>query len=363
MIKKYLSLYTAVVCIIAQSCNTNRHGNCMDNQPLDTGSIPIGNDVSVTPISIYERRAGHNYANFTNFWCFSSIFGKVWLESGNQNEFTMDLLNSLLELSGDNLIKEVHLSDSILSSRKKSGPSLYMVDVYCIDNKDNRFIVKMGVFYHSAWVEQLQDYISSEYNSQLHKEKENYKDLSPVYSLAIVIRDMFPMHKKYLSHYECVEGKFEEYFPQKKSFSRNGHLTVVELDKFNKTISEISNQKDRWIFLFRNSKLMSNMSEEEKYPLTSNRVIRNVCTQIDQFNWTELEAKKYERSEDNRKLEIDIFETAHLEGMIKGLVKHVHDKDKIKEILRERGYKSSNYLDSTINEALEKHKAKKARNV
>ncbi|WP_165941950.1 Rpn family recombination-promoting nuclease/putative transposase [Cardinium endosymbiont of Culicoides punctatus] len=262
------------------------------------------------PTSEHELHIRHEYARPTNDWCFKHIFGDVLSEDGNQNEFTRNLLNSLLELSGDNIIKEVSFRDPVLHTKTKMERS-FITDIHCTDHLGRRFIIEMQVYHHSGWAKRLQAYVARDYSSQMSK-GDKYNELLPVHLLAITEFNMFPSNINYLSHHAYAEKETKEcFFPDTQ-------ITVLELPKFKKNTSEIVDQKDRWAFILKNAESMSHMAEKDKLTIMSDPLIRDVCERMNKVTWNEEELAAYERSEDNRKVAYNAMIAAEERGLQRG---------------------------------------------
>ncbi|TDG95257.1 hypothetical protein CCPUN_05520 [Cardinium endosymbiont of Culicoides punctatus] len=326
-----------MVWMISQSCSVYKYENCAKSS---RNTKKTRSNVGRAQTSS-RSRVRHEYARPTNDWCFKHIFGITLSEEGNQNEFTSDLLNSLLELSGDNMIKEVSFRDPVLHTRTEMERS-FITDIHCVDNTGKRFIIEMQVYHHHGWEKRIQAYVARDYGSQIAK-GDDYRELFPVHILAITQFDMFPEHIRYLSHHAYAERETKE------CFFEDTQITVLELPKFRKAISEIVDQKDRWAFLLKNAELISHMREEEKTPLTSNPLIERVCRRIDQMNWNEQEMAEYEAAEDNRKVAFGSLESAKDRGISEEKTRN-REKRKITRKLTIGILVESNIEDANIKE-------------
>lgn len=291
-------LLTAAVCTIVQSCSSYKNENGMYKPSRQSGgsNTTSNNAPHVCP----------KYADPTNDWCFKHVFGEVLSEEGNQNDFTRDLLNSLLELQNDEKIVEIRLDNNYLSTGRKADRG-FITDVHCIDNKKRKFIVEMQVKDHTGWEERIQGYVARDYGSQFEK-GENYENISPIRLLAITKFKMFKDENEdipYISHHKITEETTN------KCVFNGMKWTIVELAKFNKGIDEINTQQDRWIFLLKNAKMLS---EEEKKKLTDDVIIKSACERIDRTTWSHEDKIYYDRAEDRRKVENGSFAKERQEG-------------------------------------------------
>lgn len=323
--------------MISQSCSTHRHKNYIDNQPSSTITTRSGRSYR-NSTSGNEPPVRHRYARPTNDFCFKHIFGSVLSEDKNQNEFTRDLLNSILRLSGDKAIKELYLIDPNLPPETEPE-YLYITDVHCIDNQGRQFIIEMQLCHHRSFGKRIQAYIARDYCSQLLKGRK-YDDLLPVYLLAITDFTMFKNHQRFISYHAYRDEEDGE------CYFKETQIIVLELPKFNKDITEISSQKERWAFLLKNAEQMSSMSEEEKSPLISDPVIRDVCARIDQMNWSETERRQYQKSEDRRRDSENILFSARAESREEGREEErTKRKKKIIEKEVKKGLNKNKHID------------------
>lgn len=159
---------------------------------------------------------------------FRKIFG-----SEKNQDILIHFLNDMLIFKEKKPIKEVQflktVQDPDLAAQKTS-----IVDLMCTDEAGNRYIVEMQVAKEKGFIKRAQYYAAKAYGTQL-KIKEKYQVLKEVIFLAIADFIMFPQKSSYKSDHVILDiNSFEH---DLKDFS----FTFLEIEKFNKSIDELSN--------------------------------------------------------------------------------------------------------------------------
>ena len=136
----------------------------------------------------------------------------------------LSFLNAIMPLKQGKYIEEIHYlsAEQVPFSKGKKNS---IVDVKCIDNEKNQFIVEMQMFWSEAFNNRMIFNAGKAYIKQLNKNEE-YDLLKPVYTLAI-INDIFDRKtENFYHHYQIVNKENTEEVIHGLEF------VLVELPKF-----------------------------------------------------------------------------------------------------------------------------------
>lgn len=177
------------------------------------------------------------FVDIKNDIAFRKIFGNE-----NKKIILVSFLNAVMKRAGDALITDVEILNPyqlpIIKNLKAS-----IIDVKARDAKGNIFIIEMQVAEPEGLDKRLLYYASKEYSQQIESGEE-YSKLNPVIFIGI-FDFRFTEGNKYLSYHSICDIE-------------NGEQTIkdmdfyfIELPKFNKTIQELYDITDKWIFFIK----------------------------------------------------------------------------------------------------------------
>lgn len=236
------------------------------------------------------------------------VFKKLFGSEANK-DLLMSFLNSILGRKGDNLITDVFFKDPY-NHQPSMQLKLSVVDVRCIDKLGNTYIVEMQVNPQSDFLARCHYYTACGLSLQL-KKGDAYEKLSPVIFIGITDFDLFPDHNRYLSHYYLLDDfdhvcrlHHEEYH-------------FIELTKFKKTVEQLEDISDKWIYFLQNAEKYENFPKEfEKTgPLVK------AFDVLERGRWSKKELEDYEKMIDAERVEKSTLKTAESIGVEKGLKK------------------------------------------
>ncbi len=169
---------------------------------------------------------------------FKKLFGDE-----HRKNLTISFLNSILERKEGSLITEVTFQDTAnlpeTIDKKRS-----FVDINCIDQEKNNYIVEMQVAFQKNFIPRSQYYASLVLSRQL-KVKHRYGNLVPVIFVAIVDHILFKHHKNVISHHFITDAKTHDVELKHLEFH------YVELPKFKKNVDELTTVVDKWLYFMR----------------------------------------------------------------------------------------------------------------
>lgn len=200
---------------------------------------------------LYER-----YVNFYTDFAFKKFFG-----TPAHKEFLISFLNALLGLKGAEEILDItHLNSEQLPNVESDRKAIY--DVYCENNKGEKFIVEMQKASQVNFVDRSIYYAAFPIQEQgikgyLYKIDDRHYvnwdySLKKVYVIGILnfcLDDDNKKHDKVITH---AKLRYDEY--DNEVYSNKLEFINIELPKFKKKESDLSddNLLDKWLFAIKN---------------------------------------------------------------------------------------------------------------
>ena len=222
-----------------------------------------------------------------NDFAFKKIFGNE-----KNKGILISFLNDIFSLSSGEKIKDVTFLNNILDPDTQAKKQS-IVDVLCIDETGTQYIVEMQVARSKGFEKRAQYYAAKAYISQMHA-GDAYHELKEVIFLAITDFDMFSEKQGYISHHVILDKNSFEHNLKDFSFS------FIELPKFNKTISELKTNIDKWIYFFKYAPEITD--EELGRAVGKNSAISMAYEVINRYYWSDKEINTYEKI---KKIEMD----------------------------------------------------------
>lgn len=213
---------------------------------------------------------------------FKKIFG-----SEKNKDILIHFLNDMITFKGNAHIKDVSFLKTV-QDPETAAKKTSIVDILCIDEKGNHYIVEMQVAKEKGFEKRAQLYASKAYCSQNHLGGK-YHDLKEVIFLAISNFNMFPKKKAYKSDHVILDKESHEH--DLKDFS----FTFLELPKFNKDIDHLSNMIEKWSYFFKHG---DDTSQEDLQKLIGqDQIIERAYEELNRFSWNQQELLTYEQAE------------------------------------------------------------------
>jgi predicted transposase/invertase (TIGR01784 family) len=224
------------------------------------------------------------------------VFKKLFSNQA-KTEIVISFLNSILERKDGELITEVLVSDP---NNHPDIPDLKssIVDVRCTDETGKQYIVEMQVIKQKDYAERCQYYAALAVSRQLNK-KDKYTKLTPVIFVGITCFKLFES-KNYLSHHLLLNSETQEHGLRLLEFH------FIELPKFQKTLEQLSDIADKWIYMLKNVDSLEDMPEELSQP----QAVEDAMGLLQQASWTTKELNAYDRYLDSMRVLMSTQETA-----------------------------------------------------
>jgi predicted transposase/invertase (TIGR01784 family) len=256
--------------------------------------------VAMSNTMFYPRLSGNRYINPLTDFGFKRLFGT----EPNKN-LLIDFLNVILP--SQHRVKDLtYRSNENLGNTPLDRKAVF--DLYCQSEKGEKFIVEMQKAKHNYFKDRSIYYASFPIQDQAEKGDWNYK-LDPVYTIGI-LDFVFDEDKNDENLLHIVELKDQNC----KVFYEKLKFIYLELPKFKKTIDQLDDHFDKWLFLLRHLPDL----EEPPLPLQENVFMQLFeVARITNFSPTEREA--YENSLKYYRDMNGVIETAREEGKAQGI--------------------------------------------
>jgi len=235
-------------------------------------------------------------------------FKKLFGDSAYKN-VVISFLNSILNRKGSEKIVDVAMNDPYnhpetvvtdTTEEQKSSKSS-IVDIRCIDQAKNRYIIEMQVVRQKDYLERAQYYSSVALSRQL-KSTEPFGKLDPVIFVGVLDFKFF-LNPNYISHHILLDQETHEHVLK--------HLTFhfVELKKFNKELQELTTLTDKWIYFLKNVHSMETIPNSLK-----NSDLDDAFHILNKSTWSPEQLELYDRDLDAIRSEPGKRESAKEEG-------------------------------------------------
>ena len=226
------------------------------------------------------RHTEERYISLLTDFGFKRIFG-----TKPNKDLLIDFLNSLF--NGEQVVKDVtflnseHVGD-VHTDRKA------IFDVYCENEKGEKFIVEMQNAYQTYFKDRSLYYATFPIREQAQKgDGWNYK-LKHVYVVALLNYDMSdPAFSDNTINHDIglLDKQTHRVFNDKLTFK------YVEISKFNKRIEELETNYDKWLFVLQN---LSRLDRQPEYLKTA--VFNRLFAEAEIAKFTRTELREYEDS-------------------------------------------------------------------
>lgn len=175
---------------------------------------------------------------------FKKVFG-----NDNYKHITIKFLNSILNLKDGKQIEEISFADTA-NVRESISKKDTFIDVHCIDKTGSHFLIEMQVNSQSYFIARALYYLALTFSRQLPYGV-NYNKLVPVICITILDHIKFNQHNNVISQYIFTDTKTKEALIEDYL-----ELYFVELPKFNKTLDQLENDTDKWLFFMKQAETL-----------------------------------------------------------------------------------------------------------
>jgi predicted transposase/invertase (TIGR01784 family) len=248
----------------------------------------------------YPRLSGDRYINPLTDFGFKRLFG-----TEPNKKLLIDFLNVILP--SQHRVKDLtYRSNENLGNTPLDRKAVF--DLYCQSEKGEKFIVEMQKAKHNYFKDRSIYYASFPIQDQAEKGDWNYK-LEPIYTIGI-LDFIFDEDKNDDNLLHIVELKDQNC----KVFYEKLKFIYLELPKFKKTIDQLNDHFDKWLFL------LKHLPDLEEPPLPLQEKVFMQLFEVAQItNFSQAEREAYENSLKYYRDMNGVIETAREEGKAQGV--------------------------------------------
>jgi len=245
------------------------------------------------------------YVNPLTDFGFKRIFGTEL-----NKDLLIDFLNVILPLP--HRVRDLtYINTENLGNTPIDRKAVF--DLYCEGEDGEKFIVEMQKAKHNFFKDRSVYYATFPIQEQAKKGEWDYK-LEPVYTVG-VLDFIFNDHKNDPTLLHIVELKDQEC----RVFYEKLKFIYIELPKFTKTIDELTDHFDKWLYLLRHLPDL----EYPPVPLQEDNVFMQLFEIAEIANFSREERSAYENSLKYYRDMHGVINTARREGMRKGMQKGI----------------------------------------
>ena len=209
---------------------------------------------------------------------FRKIFGDE-----NKKEILISFLNNILEFAGtDKEIVDIAIQNPYQVPKLKELKET-ILDIKAVDKRNIHYIIEMQVFHTTAFEKKVLYYVSKSYYQQLNKAEE-YPKLNQVIFLGFLNFKLFHKNTDYATRHLILDEKTNE------NHFKDFEFNFVELPKFTKTLEELKDIKDKWIYFVKNAGTMKMIPRELEEP----KELREAFESAKQMKWSKKELEAYD---------------------------------------------------------------------
>jgi predicted transposase/invertase (TIGR01784 family) len=209
---------------------------------------------------------------------FRKIFGDE-----NKKEILISFLNNILEFSGTKKeIIDITIQNPYQVPKLKELKET-ILDIKAVDKRNIHYIIEMQMFHTSAFEKKVLYYVGKAYYQQLNR-AEDYPKLNQVIFLGFLNFKLFHNNPDYATRHLILDEKTNE------NHFQDFELNFVELTKFTKTLEELKDIKEKWIYFVKNAGNMKMIPKQMETP----KELREAFETANQMKWSKEELDAYE---------------------------------------------------------------------
>ncbi len=241
------------------------------------------------------------FADPKNDLAFKKIFGDE-----NHKNILISFLNSVLDFRNEKIIVDVSLANPYQVPRIPELKET-ILDIKATNKSGDTFIVEMQKKDLGDFTKRSLYYTSKAYVSQLQKGND-YTVLKKVYFIGILNFNIFE-NKNYISRHLIINQETNKQDLDDFEFS------FIELPKFKKTLPELTDLLDRWIYFIKNASDLTIIPDEYK----DIKEFREAFSIVTQTLWAAKELEIYEYISLKEFDELNALRTAEKKGIKQGI--------------------------------------------
>ena len=216
------------------------------------------------------------FADVKNDIAFRKIFGNE-----NRTESLISFLNAVLGFEGDERIMSVTIVNPYQLPKLRGG-KVSILDVRATDQRKQQFIVEMQMAAQDGFDKRVLYYPTKGYNSQI-KRADQYRKLNPAYFVGILSDFSHTQNPNYISRSRIQDIDTGEVTIKDVEFN------FIELEKFDKKLSDLQNLTDKWIFFIKNAENLTIIPSD-----VDDEGLRSAYQEANQYTWSQAELDAYD---------------------------------------------------------------------
>jgi predicted transposase/invertase (TIGR01784 family) len=229
------------------------------------------NDTTNTPAEL-------KFVDPKNDVAFRKIFGDE-----NKKDILISFLNNILEFAGTNKeIMDITITNPYQVPKLKELKET-ILDIKAVDKRNIHYVIEMQMFHTTAFEKKVLYYVSKAYYQQLNR-AEDYPKLNQVIFLGFLNFRLFNENPDYTTRHLILDEKTNE------NHFQDFELNFVELPKFIKTLKELKDIKDKWIYFVKNAGDMTMIPKELEEP----KELHEAFETANQMSWSKEELDAYD---------------------------------------------------------------------
>ena len=257
------------------------------------------------------------YVNPFTDYGFKRLFGE---EPGK--DLLLDFLNELLREEQGEIVELTYLKNEVLGHTGLDRKAVF--DLYCTNDKGEKFIVELQKTKQKFFKDRTLYYSTFPIREQAVKGTEWNFELKKVYLVAIldfVFDEDESEPEKYRYNVKLSDIETHKVFYDKLTF------IYLEMPKFNKTLDELENRFEKWMYVLKNLPKLERVPEKLKEKIFLKLFEKAEIAKFNQEEYMQYEESlKYYRDLKNS------LDTAREEGKLEGKEEGLKEVEQRKQI-------------------------------
>ena len=265
------------------------------------------------------------YINPRTDFGFKRLFG---------SEFNKELLISFLNaiFMGEQDVKDVtYINSEQLGDRVDARRAIF--DVYCENQKGDKFIVEMQNVYQEFFKDRTIYYSTFPIREQARRGGDWDFHLSPVYTIGLLnfnFAEGLDEARHWHHEVKLMEVETKKVFYDKLTY------VYIEIPKFNKRESELVTMYDKWMYILKNLSVLM-----ERPLALQERVFTRLFEQAEISTFNHFELKQYEDRQNAYRDIVNAINTAKKDSFAEGIEKgRAEGRAELIKMMKQQGVSS-----------------------
>jgi predicted transposase/invertase (TIGR01784 family) len=251
-------------------------------------------------------------------YAFKHLFGREATKP-----ILIDVINAVLRRPSGRLISQIELKNPF-NPKEWFDDKLSIVDIKARDEAGWFYNLEMQLVPRGDYEKRVLYYWARIYQQQLI-EGDDYGKLNPTISISFIDRMLFRQTPEHHSHFRLLETLH--------GFPMTDHIEfhILELPKFTKPMSQLTDRLDFWLYFFRH---VENMDVEALPPFIQQQpVMVQAVEELKVLTKSEIERERYDARKkvllDELSLRLGSLREGRAEGERNRLIKEIHKYEQL----------------------------------